>query len=301
MTAPPVGLVTVSFSPGDTLAALLDSVARASAAPVPVVIADNGSTDGSVEAAAERPGVTLVRTGGNLGYGRAANIGVAALDPAVPWVLIVNPDVQLGDGAIDALLAVADRSPDAGAIGPLITDPAGVVYPSARDLPSLGRGIGHALCGWWWPTNPWTRAYRRQADDLVERTAGWLSGACLLLRRSAFDQVRGFDPGYFMYFEDVDLGERLGRAGWRSVYAPSAVVTHLGGHSTERQSAAMAVAHHRSAYRYLSRRYSRGWQAPLRLALRGGLAVREAVAKRSARVAGGAALPDSRRHDPRRH
>jgi N-acetylglucosaminyl-diphospho-decaprenol L-rhamnosyltransferase len=114
------------------------------------------------------------------------------------------------------------------------------------------------------------------------------------LRRSAIDEIHGFDPAYFMYFEDVDLGDRLGAAGWQNIYAPSARVMHLGGHSTERHPDAMAAAHHRSAYRYLAGRYPRWWQAPLRWALRAGLAGRAALAKRSAQVSGGAALPDRR-------
>jgi N-acetylglucosaminyl-diphospho-decaprenol L-rhamnosyltransferase len=291
---PPVGLVTVTYSPGDSLAALLDSIPGATARPVPVVLADNGSVDGSVETAAERPGVRLLRTGGNLGYGAAANAGVAVLDPAIDWVMVINPDVVLGPGAIDELLAVADRYPAGGAFGPLITTPDGVVYPSARHLPSIGLGVGHALFGWWWPTNPWTRQYRQDAAAPVERIAGWLSGSCLLLRRKAFHDVDGFDPAYFMYFEDVDLGDRLAKAGWSSVYCPSARATHQGGHSTERAAAAMAQAHHHSAYRYLSKRYSRPWQAPLRVVLRAGLAGRAFLSKRSARVSGGADLPDRR-------
>ena len=81
------------------------------------------------------------------------------------------------------------------------------------------------------------RALPRRADAPVERTAGWLSGSCLLLRRDAFDAVGGFDPGYFMYFEDVDLGDRLGDAGWHNVYVPAAVVSHVGGHATVRDPA----------------------------------------------------------------
>jgi N-acetylglucosaminyl-diphospho-decaprenol L-rhamnosyltransferase len=289
-----VGLVTVTYSPGPTLEALLDSLPAASSRPVTVVLADNGSTDGSVERAASRPDVRLLRTGSNLGYGGAANAGVAVLDPAIRWLLVVNPDVVLGEGAIDGMIAAAQRYPRAGAVGPLITTPEGVVYPSARQLPSIGAGIGHAVFGWWWPSNPWTRGYRQDAAEPVERTAGWLSGSCLLLRRDAFAQVDGFDPAYFMYFEDVDLGYRLGLAGWTNVYCPSAVVTHQGGHSTERAAAAMADAHHRSAYRYLSRRYPATWQAPLRLVLRAGLAGRAFLSKRSAKVAGGADLPDRR-------
>ena len=296
-----VGIVVVTYSPGDSLTAFLDSVPGSTGHPVTVVLADNGSTDGSVERAVERaeaaddgPEVRLLRTGGNLGYGRAANAGVADLDPAVRWVMVVNPDVVLGPGSIDALLAAADRHPEAGAFGPLITTEDGVVYPSARALPSLVAGVGHAALGWWWPSNPWTRGYRLDRAAPVERAAGWLSGSCLLLRREAFAAVDGFDPGYFMYFEDVDLGERLGRAGWPNVYVPDARVVHVGGHATEKAPAVMADAHHRSAYRYLSRRYPARWQAPLRWVLKAGLAVRAALSRRSAAVAGGAALPDRR-------
>ncbi len=287
-----VGIVIVTFSPGETLAALLDSVPGAYSSPVSVVIADNGSTDGSVEIAATRTGVRLLRTGGNIGYGAAANAGMAALAPEIEFAVLVNPDVVLGAGAVDELMAAAGRHRNAGAVGPLITAENGTVYPSARRLPSIGAGVGHAVLGWCWPSNPWTRSYRVDDAAPVERPAGWLSGACLLLRRNAFAQVDGFDPGYFMYFEDVDLGDRLARAGWQNIYAPSATVVHLGGRSTVKQPGAMADAHHRSAYRYLSRRYHRWWQAPLRLVLKMGLATRAAVAKRSAQVSGGAALPE---------
>lgn len=293
-TAARVGLVTVTYSPGDSLKSLLDSIPGATSRSVDVVLADNGSTDGSVQQAARRPGVTLLHTGSNLGYGAAANAGVAVLDPAISWVMVVNPDVILGPGSIDAMVSAGNRHPSAGAIGPLITTPDGLVYPSARHLPSIGAGIGHAVFGWCWPSNPWTRRYRQDDARPVERTAGWLSGSCLLLRRSAFSGINGFDPEYFMYFEDVDLGDRLARAGWSSVYCPSARAIHQGGHSTERAAAAMAQAHHASAYRYLSRRYSAPWQAPLRLALRIGLAARAFISKRVAKVAAGADLPDRR-------
>ena len=79
-------------------------------------------------------------------------------------------------------------------------------------------------------------AYRQETAAACERTAGWLSGSCLLLRREAFDSVDGFDSRYFMYFEDVDLGDRIGRAGWLNVYVPEAEVVHIGGHSTARAS-----------------------------------------------------------------
>ncbi|HEY5882131.1 MAG TPA: glycosyltransferase family 2 protein [Nakamurella sp.] len=291
--APPVvGLVTVTYSPGPALLGMLDSLPDAYRGEIRVVLADNGSTDGTVEVAAERAGVRLVRTGGNLGYGGAANVGVRALDSAVDWVVITNPDIVFAPQAIDRLLDCSDRHPTSGAFGPLITTPEGVVYPSARNLPSISAGVGHAVFGWWWPTNPWTRRYRLDAQEPVERLAGWLSGSCLLVRRRAFEQVGGFDEAYFMYFEDVDLGDRLGHAGWSNIYCPSAQVTHEGGHATERQPAAMAQAHHRSAYRYLATRHPARWQAPLRWLLKAGLGARALLARRLHKVAAGAELPE---------
>jgi len=284
--ADPVGVVVVTYSPGDTLDAFLDTVEKATTRPLGVVVADNGSTDGAPERAAGRPGVELLRTGGNLGYGRAANLGV----PRAPgdWVVVANPDLRWEPGALDILLEAVERWPAAGVLGPQILSPDGTVYPSARQLPSLGRGVGHALCGWWWPSNPWTAAYRRERGEPVERLAGWLSGSCMLIRRAAFDAVGGFDPAYFMYFEDLDLCERIGRAGWQNVYVPAAVIVHEGAASTSGSPQAMADAHHASAWRYLSRRYAGVRWAPVRLVLRVGLLVRAALARRVPAVAAGA-------------
>jgi N-acetylglucosaminyl-diphospho-decaprenol L-rhamnosyltransferase len=104
--------------------------------------------------------------------------------------------------------------------------------------------------------------------------AGWLSGSCLLMRREAFDSVDGFDPRYFMYFEDVDLGDRLGRAGWQNVYVPTAEVVHIQGHSTASASDKMLAAHHESAYRYIADRHRGLKWAPVRAGIKAGLAVR---------------------------
>lgn len=295
-------VVAVTFSPGETLGPFLESVAKAVDWPAGgplVVLADNGSTDGSVEAAAAAGGVTVVRTGGNLGFGGGANAGIRALPTDVSWVLVCNPDLVFEPGAIAELLGAIRRWPRAAAFGPQLQTEQGLPYPSARELPSVGRGIGHALLGWWWPTNPWTKAYRRDHEIPAERPAGWLSGACLLLRRDVFVELGGFDERYFMYFEDVDLGDRLGRAGWQNVYVPTAVVTHVGGHSTKANGAAMTKAHHDSAYLYLAVRHAAWWQAPLRLALKLGLTGRQLLAKRSPAVAGGAAVPG--KNYPHRH
>ncbi|GAA3843558.1 glycosyltransferase family 2 protein [Saccharothrix violaceirubra] len=270
-----LAVVTVTYSPGGTLDRFLETLADATTRPVRVVLADNGSADGVPERAAEaHDHVTFLPTGGNLGYGAAANHGVASLPDDVGWVVVANPDLEWGAGSLDALLAATKRWPRGGAFGPLIREPDGEVYPSARLLPSIGRGVGHAAFGKIWPGNPWTREYRQEQAAVRERTAGWLSGSCLLLRREAFDSVDGFDPRYFMYFEDVDLGDRLVKAGWLNVYAPEAQVVHIGGVSTAKSSQRMLAAHHSSAYRYLADRHRGLVHAPLLLAVRAGLALR---------------------------
>ncbi|CAJ1507682.1 glycosyltransferase family 2 protein [[Mycobacterium] holstebronense] len=281
-------VVTVTYSPGWHLDRFLASLSLATDRPVRVVMADNGSTDGSPEEAAERyPNVQLLHTGSNLGYGGAVNAGVALLDAEggerSEFLIVANPDVQWGPGSIEALLDAAARWPQAATLGPLIREPDGSVYPSARHLPSLIRGGMHAVVGPVWPNNPWTRAYRQERLEPSERAVGWLSGACLLVRRAAFDAIGGFDERYFLYMEDVDLGDRLAKAGWLNVYVPSSEVLHQKGHATGKDPARNLAAHHRSTYTYLADRHTGWWRAPLRWSMRGALAVRSHLAVRNAR------------------
>ncbi len=286
MTAPVIRVVVVTYSPGESLALFLSSLAAATTRPYEVVLADNGSTDGAPEACVG-PGVTLLRTGGNLGYGKAANLGASGFEGE--WLVVANPDVEWAPGALDALIDAGERRPSAGCLGPAIRTPDGALYPSARAFPSLGRGIGHAVLGPFWPGNPWTRSYRAEVGRPVEGPTGWLSGSCMLLRRRAFESVSGFDPSYFMYCEDMDLCHRLALSGWQNVYVPTAVITHTGGHATSRAARAMVAEHHRSLYRYLSRQYDGIAQAPLRALLGLGLLLRYLVSTRVRAVGEGAA------------
>ena len=285
--AAPLRVVAVTFSPGPALEGFLDSLATATTRPLDVVLADNGSTDGVPEAAAAaHEHVRFLPTGGNIGYGAAVNAGLAGLSSG--YAVVANPDLRFEPGSVDELLAAARRWPRAATLGPAIQTPDGELYPSARDLPRLSTGIGHALLGWLWAGNPWTTRYRRERESPRERPAGWLSGSCLLVDLEAFWSVGGFDPGYFMYFEDVDLAARLGRRGWQHVYVPSALVVHEGGHATRRDPHRMRRVHHTSAYRYLSEQYRGLRYAPLRALLRAGLGGRMLLAYVSGRVAAGA-------------
>lgn len=280
---PLVAVVTVSYGSSDVLKGFLDSVPNASVNSLNVVVADNKSDDVLVQRLAAVAQVRYLPLESNRGYGGGMNAAVASLPAGVEWILISNPDVVLGSGSIDLLVAAGTASPDIGAVGPaIITN--GEIYPSARAVPSLRTGIGHALFANIWIGNPWSRAYRNDTETQpVRRDAGWLSGACLLVRRSAFEEVGGFDPEFFMYFEDVDLGYRLSKAGYRNVYEPAATVTHSGAHSTDAESARMIKAHHDSARRFLSKKYQ-GWMLwPVRAVLGVGLSIRSALLGRGAR------------------
>ena len=284
-------VVTVTYSPGPHLGRFLSTLSHATERPVTVIMADNGSTDGSPEEALERfPNTRLLRTGGNLGYGTAVNRAVAEIRKDsredLDLFVVANPDVQWGPGSIDAMLEAADRWPKAASFGPLIRDPDGSVYPSARHLPSVIRGGMHAVIGPVWRSNPWTAAYRQDRLEPSERPVGWLSGSCLLLRGAAFDAVGGFDERYFMYMEDVDLGDRLGRAGWQNVYVPSAEVLHDKGHSTGRDPARNLAAHHESTYTFLADRYAKWWQRPMLVTMRGALDARSRMVVRRSRRTG---------------
>lgn len=278
----PLGIVTVTFSPGDYLGRFIDSISHALNQNVRIVLADNGSTDGVPQAAAaSHECVEFLDTGGNLGYGGGMNAGVESLRAAraageidPDFVLLANPDVEFSEGSIDKLIAAARRWGNAGAIGPRIVEPDGTNYPSARAVPTIISGVGHALLGKIWPNNPWSRAYRDDEDMTTERSAGWLSGSCVLVRWDAFEAIGGFDERYFMYLEDIDLGDRLARAGYVNVFCPSAVITHAKGHSTSAHSRKMLRAHHESAYRFIADRHPQPYQAPLRWAVKLGLSVR---------------------------
>ena len=284
-----IRIIVVTYNSGEHLETFLDSVDLATGLDlgqdVSVVVSDNGSVDGSLEGLDDRLGLRVLRNEANLGYGTAANR--AAAGATEDWLVVANPDVRMTPGVLDELIDVAARWPEGGAFGPGILTPEGLLYPSARLLPSLRRGIGHAALGWVWPSNPWSTAYRNDRGTPTEGPVGWLSGSFMVVRRRAFEAVGGFDEGYFMYFEDVDLCDRLGQHGFASVYVPSATVLHVGGHSTTSDSKAaafMAKTHHRSAYRYQAVRHPGLKWLPVRAAVGAGLAGRYALSRVVSRV-----------------
>lgn len=281
---PALTVVTVSYRSDTVLPTLMASIREATSRPYDVIVADNSPTS-ATRRIAEESGARYLPMNRNAGYGAAVNAAVRSLGDDVRWVLICNPDVRLLPGSVDHLVDRLEEDPTIGAVGPRVLNEDGSTYPSARAVPSIRTGIGHALFANIWKDNPWSRTYRAPAESAEgPRSAGWLSGSCLLVRRTDFDDIGGFDEGYFMYFEDVDLGIRMTEAGQRNVYAPAAQVVHTGAHSTSVEAPRMIAAHHESARRFISRRYRGPLLAPVRWAIYAALDVRSRLLQRQARA-----------------
>jgi N-acetylglucosaminyl-diphospho-decaprenol L-rhamnosyltransferase len=188
-------------------------------------------------------------------------------------VVVANADVRFAPGAPAALAAAVVEAGDVGVAGPRVVYPDGRHQASARTLPDPVTAIVHALLRWVLPGNRWTARYRQTGHDpAVARDVGWVSGCALAVRRTAFDAVDGFDPGYPLYLEDVDLAARLAEAGWRVRYDPRTTVVHRVGASTGRRRWRALVWHARGLDRYVGRRYGaagRALRPLLRVALAG--------------------------------
>ncbi|MGH9183272.1 MAG: glycosyltransferase family 2 protein, partial [Acidimicrobiales bacterium] len=271
----PVAAVVVSYNVRDLLLGCIASL-RADGVER-IVVVDNASRDGSAAAAAALgEGVEVVTLPRNLGFAAGANRGVARTD--TPYVAVMNPDLVVEPGATKVLVEALERDPDLAVVGPRVDTPAGEVYPSARTFPDLGVAAGHAFLHFLWPANPYSRRYRlTDWDHGAAATVDWVAGTYLLARRRAWDQVGGFDEGYFMYTEDVDLCWRLRRSGWRVGYEPAARVTHRIGRSTDQTPYRMIVHHHRSLFRFATRTTT-GWRRLLLPPIAAALALRTVLA-----------------------
>jgi N-acetylglucosaminyl-diphospho-decaprenol L-rhamnosyltransferase len=257
---PQVLLSVVSWNTRDLLRrclASLESDVNAGFARVRVV--DNGSADGSAEMVrAEFAWAEVIEPDENLGFGRAANLGLA--DGNEPWVVPSNADVEFTAGALRRLVAASRQEPDAGLVAPRLVMPDGRTQHSVHSFPSLHLGLavhlglvtivpglGDRLCidGRWNPDR------RREVD--------WAHGAVLLARREAFEAVGGFDVRQWMYAEDIDLAWRMKRAGWATRYEPGAVVRHEVSAATTKAFADERLERHlEAAFDWMARRRGLG-------------------------------------------
>jgi GT2 family glycosyltransferase len=243
----------------------LESIAREAGGYWEGVVVDNASVDGSERAALDFPAVRLLQNRENVGFGRGVNQAIAATAP--DYVLVMNPDCQLSAGALTPLIALLDADATCAIAAPQILDPDGTPQGNARGDPDMLTGLFGR-----------TSALRRTLSGLsVSRrnvvpattheaatTVDWVSGACMLVRRSAFMAVGGFDERYFMYWEDADLCRRLRQQGSRVCYVPGVTAVHCVGQSSRTARAASIRAFHDSAYLYYSTHVAPGALNPKR-------------------------------------
>lgn len=262
-----LSICILNWNTAPDLRRCLASVAGAGGnAPVrEIIVVDNASTDGSADMVrAEFPGVRLIENSVNVGFAAGHNRGIRASSGR--YVLLLNADTVVHEGALAALVASADAHPRAAAVGPRLLNADGSLQHSCRRFPRLVYGLFRkAPLGRLLPENRFDREYlMRDLDHSKECFVDWVSGAAVLLRREAIDQVGVLDEGYYMYCEDVDWCYRAHQCGWRVLYAPQAVVTHLHGRSTDMRPFAMSYQFHRSMVRFYRKHYARRWPAVLR-------------------------------------
>jgi N-acetylglucosaminyl-diphospho-decaprenol L-rhamnosyltransferase len=260
--APPADLavVVVNYNAGEYLARCVRSVVDASGGlALDLLVIDNASHDGSARAAAARaPEVRLVENPTNRGLSAAWNQGARAV--GAPWILFLNPDAELCHGDLGAFVAAGEARSDVAVLGPVIRNPDGSIYESGRVFPGVVLAVGHAFLGPFAPGNRFTRAYRQASwDRTTEREVDWVSFAAMLIRRSALDQVGGFDEGFWLYGEELDLCTRLRDAGWKVLASPVLEVLHEGGVSTGR-SRRTHLMHSQGVFRYYRKHRAKGWR-----------------------------------------
>jgi N-acetylglucosaminyl-diphospho-decaprenol L-rhamnosyltransferase len=240
-----VDVVVVAYNSARTLRACVEPLAGLPGVSVTVV--DNASSDDSRSVIAGLP-VDVVRMAENRGFAAGCNAGAAG--GSAPYVLLLNPDARLGARGIDALAGVLDAEPRTALVGPRIEESDGSLNFSQRRFPRLRSTYAQALfLHRAWPLADWTDELVRDPTAYARPSwPDWVSGACMLVRRSALREIGGLDEDFFLYCEDTDLCARLRAAGHSVRYEPGATARHEGGASAPREQLLALHAHNRVLY-----------------------------------------------------
>jgi len=243
MTAAEIAVVIVNYNTKDETAESIASLLATTTTPIEVVVVDNGSHDGSVEALRARfPETTVVDAGANLGFAAGVNRGAQA--STAPWILLLNPDTVVLDGAVDALRTFSLDHPSYGLYGGRTLRPDGTVDPSSCwgdmtlwSLVSFAAGL--------------STAFKRSRVFDPESLGSWqrdsvrevpiITGCLLLISRDGWNRLGGMDEQYFLYGEDADFSLRARRAGLRPVIVPDAEIVHAVGGSTSSSGRKMCM------------------------------------------------------------
>ena len=251
-----LSIVIVNWNVRDLLRRCLNSILDTGCSIlVEVIVVDNASTDGSVEMVeTEFPGVHLITNADNRGFPAANNQGIAVAQGR--YVFLLNPDTELVGDALATMVAFADAHPDAGIVGPQLLNSDGSVQSSRRRFPTLATAFFESTwlqsCS---PPRVLERYYVLDRPDDVVQDVDWVTGAALLARRKAIQQVGPMDEGFFMYSEELDWCRRIKAAGWQVVYLPTATVIHHEGKSSEQVIPARHIYFQSSKVRYFRKHH----------------------------------------------
>jgi GT2 family glycosyltransferase len=261
-----LAIVIVSYNVRDELMQCLESLVNGTAAlAATITVVDNASHDGTPQAVRARyPHVQVIDAGGNIGFARANNLGIRATTSE--YVLLLNPDTIVRNGALHTLIDDLERHLEAAIAGPRLVDAEGVAELSfGWTIGPLGELRQKALGSLFARRVGWAvRRVERWTREAGERE--WVSGACLLARRADLEAVGLLDERYFMYTEDVDLCVAVRARGRAVRFVPTSVVVHLRGRSAGRNPATESLRR-RSQLAYYAKHHP-AWVPLLRLYLR---------------------------------
>jgi hypothetical protein len=233
-----VSIIIVNWNAGDLLKSCLRSItAYVRSTTFEVIVVDNASTDGSSDlAGVEFPEAELIKNQENVGFSRANNQAIRR--SRGPYLLLLNPDAVLLNDILAEIKQLFTQYPDVGIIGPKLVTPDDRLQRWARgNILSLPTAFNHYLfLSELFPRSRFFQGIADNADYDHLTDMGWVSGACLAVRRSLLDQVGLLDESIFMYSEDMELCYRARQAGYRVVYAPTAQVKHFVSQSLHKQT-----------------------------------------------------------------
>lgn len=221
-----------------------------------IIVVDNGSCDGSVEMVRKHfADVILIANEENWGFSAATNQGIGVAHGR--HVLVLNPDTEVTGDALGTLVAFADAHSDVAMAAPQLLNPDGTIQSSRRRFPTLLTALLEST--WLEPCVPpgmLKRYYVLDRPDDVIQDVDWVTGAAMLVRREAIDDVGLLDEGFFMYSEELDWCRRLREKGWRVVYVPTAQIVHYAGKSSEQVVGARHIYFQTSKVRYFKKHHS---------------------------------------------
>jgi N-acetylglucosaminyl-diphospho-decaprenol L-rhamnosyltransferase len=270
-----ISIVIVSYNGRDHLRRCLQSLAdHPSTVEREIIVVDNDSRDGSAPmVASEFPDVMLLRQPHNVGFAAGANRG--AKEASGEAVVLLNPDSEIEADPFAPMLAYLRQHGDAGIVAPRLLNPDGSLQLSCRSFPSFSVALfnRYSLLTRIIPGNRFSRRYLLSdwKHDSI-RDVDWVSGACLMIQRSLFEQIGLLDESYFMYIEDVDLCQRVHQAGYKVVYYPDVSVIHHIGRSSRTLPTRSILARHRSMWHYYKKYLRKNFVVDLAVA--GGIAAR---------------------------